>query len=704
MSYVWKPTQEVIEQANVTRLMRKLGYVVAANKPEKVAEEARSFVRRTQKNTEWFWQEALADLGIEWTKPYSKVLDKSKGNAWADWFVGGETNIALNCVDRWVRASDSVSRASEKHGVAPKGPKHDARSTTHDSTALISETEDGHVRSFTFAQLNENVCRVANALKECGIRRGDTVACYMPMVAEVVFAMLATQKIGAIFIPIFSGYAPPAVRERLEDAQVKVLFTADGSMRRGQPFSIKEAADQAVAGLACVERVIVYERLRGQKSEVRGQKKDNSEFRTQNSELPACPMTPKRDLFWSDIVGKQKPVCATESMPALAPALMIYTSGTTGKPKGTVHTHAGCLAQMSKELGYNFDVKTGDVFWWFSDIGWMMGPWEIIGCFAHGVTLVVFEGAPNFPNPDRVWDMVERHKVTHLGISPTAVRMLIRSGNEWADKHAMPTLRVLGSTGEPWDPESYMWYFEHVGKKRCPVINISGGTDIVGCFLAPLPIMPLKAASLQSPGLGMDIDVFNEDGKPVIDEVGYLVCKQPAPSMTRSLWKNDAKYLETYWSKFPEIWNHGDWAKIDKEGDWFLFGRADDTLKIAGRRVGPGEIEAALIAHEAVSEAAAIGVPDELKGQDVVCFVVLHKAKGFKESEDLRKQLIQQVVNALGKVDRPKNVLFVDDLPKTRSAKILRRLIQKRFLGETNLGDLSSVANPDALEAVAKAR
>lgn len=688
--YIWKPTSEIIEKANVTRLMRKLGYVVAADKPEKVADEARSFIKRTQKHTEWFWQEALQDLGIEWTKPYSKILDKSKGNAWADWFIGGETNIALNCVDKWIRDSSSEVRDSKT--------KLETRSSNlGSSTALISETEDGQVRSFTFAQLNENVCRVANALKECGVKRGDTVACYMPMVAEVVFAMLATQKIGAIFIPIFSGYAPPAVRERLEDAQVKVLFTADGSMRRGQPFSIKEAADAAVAGLACVERVIVYERLRGQKSEVRAQKKDNSE-------LPPCPMTPKHDLWWSDIVGSQKPVCATESMPALAPALMIYTSGTTGKPKGTVHTHAGCLAQMSKELGYNFDVKAGDVFWWFSDIGWMMGPWEIIGCFAHGVTLVVFEGAPNFPNPDRVWDMVERHKVTHLGISPTAVRMLIRSGNEWADKHAMPTLRVLGSTGEPWDPESYMWYFEHVGKKRCPVINISGGTDIVGCFLAPLIIMPLKAASLQSPGLGMDIDVLNEDGKPVLDEVGYLVCKQPAPSMTRSLWKNDAKYLETYWSKFPEIWNHGDWAKVDKEGDWFLFGRADDTLKIAGRRVGPGEIEAALIAHEAVSEAAAIGVPDELKGQDVVCFVVLHKARGYKETEDLRKQLIQQVVNALGKVDRPKNVMFVDDLPKTRSAKILRRLIQKRFLGETNLGDLSSVANPDALEAVAKAR
>ncbi|CAG0991156.1 acetyl-CoA synthetase [Planctomycetaceae bacterium] len=701
MSYVWKPTREIIENANVTRLMRKLGYVVAADKPEKVAEEARSFVKRSQKHIEWFWQEALQDLGIEWTKPYSKILDKSKGNAWADWFVGGETNIALNCVDRWVRDSRSEVRDSK----TPTSPEP-RTSNLGAKPALISETEDGQVRSFTFAQLNENVCRVANALKECGIKRGDTVACYMPMVAEVVFAMLATQKIGAIFIPIFSGYAPPAVRERLEDAQVKVLFTADGSMRRGQPFSIKEAADAAVAGLACVERVIVYERLRvsGARYQVSGKASTDTRNPIPDTSLPSCPMTAGRDVWWSEIVGKQKPVCATESMPALAPALMIYTSGTTGKPKGTVHTHAGCLAQMSKELGYNFDVKRGDVFWWFSDIGWMMGPWEIIGCFAHGVTLVVFEGAPNFPNPDRVWDMVERHKVTHLGISPTAVRMLIRAGDEWAIKHAMPTLRVLGSTGEPWDPESYMWYFEHVGKKRCPVINISGGTDIVGCFLAPLPIMPIKAASLQSPGLGMDIDVFNEDGKPVIDEVGYLVCKQPAPSMTRSLWKNDAKYLETYWSKFPEIWNHGDWAKVDKEGDWFLFGRADDTLKIAGRRVGPGEIEAALIAHEAVSEAAAIGVPDELKGQDVVCFVVLHKAKGFKETEDLRKQLIQQVVNALGKVDRPKNVLFVDDLPKTRSAKILRRLIQKRFLGETNLGDLSSVANPDALEAVAKAR
>ncbi|MCC6465505.1 MAG: AMP-binding protein [Planctomycetes bacterium] len=671
--YVWTPDAGRIANANVARLMRRYNHPVTPDNLAATHDAARAFVRETQRDVARFWHEALADLGMQWFKPYSRVLDTSRGNAWADWFVAGETNIALNCVDRHAKGA-AASRV-----------------------ALVGETEDGITRRFTFTQVHEQVGRVANALKACGVQRGDAVACYMPMVAEVVFAMLATQKIGAIFIPIFSGYAAPAVRERLEDAGVKVLFTADGSMRRGQPFSIKESADEAVKGLACVQRVIVLERL----------------ALSANAALP-CPMTPGRDLWWSEIVDRQSPECATESMPALAPALMIYTSGTTGKPKGTVHTHAGCLAQMGKELGYNFDVKAGDVFWWFSDIGWMMGPWEIIGCFFHGVTLVVFEGAPNYPNPDRVWEMVERHGVTHLGISPTAVRMLMRSGHEWADKHPMPSLQVLGSTGEPWDPESYQWYFEHVGKKRCPVINISGGTDIVGCFLAPLPIMPLKACSLQSPGLGMDIDVFNEDGKAVTDEVGYLVCKQPAPSMTRSLWKNDAKYLETYWSKFANIWNHGDWAKVDKDGQWFLFGRADDTLKIAGRRVGPGEIESALMAHPAVSEAAAIGVPDELKGQDVLCFVVLHRARGFRESEALRKELIQQVVNALGKVDRPKNVLFVDDLPKTRSAKILRRLIQKKYLGvlaaaagkpaDSNMGDLSSVANPDALEAVARAR
>ena len=653
----WSPTPEWIERANVTALMRSLGHEVPSDDPVETARRVRAFVASTQSDPSGFWEACVRDLGIEWSRPYDTVLDASHGNEWAEWFVGGETNITQNCVNRHA-----------------DGPRADKR-------ALVAETEDGQVRTFTFAEVAERTHQVAAALRALGVGKGDTVACYLPMVAEVVFAMLGTMQVGATFIPIFSGYAPPAVRERLEDADVKVLFTADGSMRRGKPFSIKESADEAMTGLPALEHAIVLRRVGGD---------------------VAVPWTEGRDLWWHDVVEGATPDPRVTAMGAMDPALMIYTSGTTGKPKGTVHSHAGCLAQMGKELKYNFDVRPGDTFWWFSDIGWMMGPWEIIGCLTNGVCFVVFEGAPNHPEPDRVWDMVERHGVTHLGISPTAIRLLMRSGPEWADKHPMETLRILGSTGEPWDPESYRWYADHVGKGRCPVINISGGTDIVGCFLAPLPVMPIPEISLQSPGLGMDIDVFDEEGNSVVGEVGYLVCKQPAPSMTRGLWKNREKYLETYWSKFPGVWNHGDWAMVDEDGDWFLFGRADDTLKIAGRRVGPGEIEAALIDHAAVSEAAAIGVPDELKGTELVCFVVLHPQA--TESEELREALVGQVVAALGKVDRPKAVYFVDDLPKTRSAKIVRRLIQKKFLGEAEIGDLTSVANPEALEAIAKAR
>jgi acetyl-CoA synthetase len=657
LPYIWTPDAAVIEQANVTRLMRGLGFDVDAAHPDQVRAQGRAFVRWTQDDPARFWDAALRDMEMAWYQPYHTTLDASRGNAWANWFIGGETNIALNCVDR--------QAASARTG----------------DLALVAETEDGRVRRFTWAELAARVNQVANALRACGVDAGSTVACYMPMVAEVVFAMLATQKIGAIFIPIFSGYAPAALRERLEDAGVQVLFTADGSTRRGQPFSLKTQADQAVDGLPRLQHLIVYRRM-GRGVE--------------------CPMREGRDLWWHEHVDTQSPACETLPVPGMTPALILYTSGTTGKPKGTVHSHAGCLAQMGKELLYNFDVRPGDRFWWFSDIGWMMGPWEIIGCLMHGVTLVIFEGAPNYPEPDRLWRGIERHEATHLGISPTAIRMLMRSGDRWVDAHDMTSLRLLGSTGEPWDPESYAWYFHKVGKGRLPIINISGGTDIVGCFMAPLPIMPLKACTLQSPGLGMAIDVFDEQGRSLVDEVGYLVCTKPAPSMTRSLWNNDEQYLETYWSRFPEVWNHGDWAKVDRDGDWFLFGRADDTMKIAGRRVGPGEIESALIDHTAVSEAAAIGVPDELKGTEVVCFVVLHP--GVAESEALRQELVEAVVQALGKVDRPKAVRFVDDLPKTRSAKVLRRLIQKTHLGDPSVGDLSSVANPEALRAIAEAR
>jgi acetyl-CoA synthetase len=656
MDDIWRPQAEWIERAHVTQLMRSVGVTLDPSDGADVARKVRAFLRRSAEDIEWFWDAALRDMGIAWDSPYHTLLDLSRGPAYADWFLGGRTNIVKNCVDRHA--------ASELAGKA----------------ALIAETEDGQVRRWSYAELERDVARIASALLRAGVGEGDRVASYMPMIGEVAIAMLATQKIGAVFVPIFAGYAPPAVRERLDDGEVAVVFTTDGAMRRGRAFPLKAELDRALEGLACVRQVIVHRRT--------GE---------------ACPMRDGRDAYWDDVLAASSgELPATRALPALAPALMLFTSGTTGKPKGTVHTHAGCLATMGKELRYNFDLRPEDVFFWFTDIGWMMGPWELIGCFQYGATVVMLEGAPDYPGPDRVWRTVERHGVTTLGISPTAVRMLMRAGDAVVDAHAMPSLRMLGSTGEPWDPESYLWFFEKVGKGRCPVINISGGTDIAGCFLAPLPVLPLRAATLQSAGLGMAVDVFDDTGKSLVGEVGYLVCKKPAPSMTRSLWKNDAKYLETYWSKFPNVWNHGDWAMIDGDGYWYLFGRADDTLKIAGRRVGPGEIEAALIEHPAVSEAAAVGVPDPIKGSDVVCFVVLHS--GNQESEALRAALVSCVVDALGKVDRPKAVYFVDDLPKTRSAKILRRLVQLRHLGKTDLGDLSSVANPEALEAIARAR
>ena len=630
MKPIWSPSSDVIERSQLARWMEVLGRPLDPQQPEVTVSQ---LIEWSHNEPEAFWDALMKDLGVVWSTPYEQVLDLSKGPEWADWFVGGRTNLALNCVDL----------------PATENP---------DRLALIGEEEDGTVRRWTFAEVADEVDRWAAALRHRGIQPGDRVGCLMPMVAEVAIAMLATMKVGAVFIPIFSGYAAPSVRERLEDAGAKCLFTADLGYRRGTAFDLKSHADEAVEGLENLETVFVLQRGDGSAS-----------------------MQSGRDLWWHQIPESDEGDTSTQMMGALDPCLMIYTSGTTGKPKGTIHTHAGCMAQMGKELRFNFDVgRDDDLFWWFTDIGWMMGPWEIIGCWLNRTPFLVCEGAPDYPGPDRLWEMVDRHKVSHLGISPTAIRLLMRSGLDPLKDKDLTSLRILGSTGEPWDPESYRWFHENVGRSRLPIINISGGTDIVGCFLAPLPVLPITETSLQSPGLGMNIDVFNDAGESVEEEVGYLVCKSPAPSMTRSLWKADEKYIETYWSRFPGVWNHGDWARRDGDGQWYLFGRADDTLNIAGRRVGPGEVESALIDHDAVSEAAAIGVPDDLKGTELVCFVVLHS--GQEETDDLRNQLKAQVVEALGKVDRPRSIYFVDDLPKTRSAKIVRRLIRARHLGE----------------------
>ena len=641
---VFRPSQEMVDKANITRFMRKHGIATYDE-----------LIERTSRENEWFWDVVTKDLGIEWFRPYRQVRDTSAGIPWTKWYVGGRINIVHNCLDRHA-----------KGGLRGK-------------SALVWEGEEGAKRLFTFEQLYREVNRAANALRELGVGKGDTVGIYMPMVPETVITMLACFKVGAIAIPIFSGYAPPAVAQRLNDAKAKVLFTADGSVRRGKSVRIKPNADEAVSTVQSIEHVVVVRRTGEQVAWTEG-----------------------RDVWWHDLVPHQRSVARTLHMESEDVALIIYTSGTTGMPKGTVHTHAGTLVQVTKEVGYFFDMKPTDVFFWLSDIGWMMGPWMIIGGLFHGATVLIYEGAPNHPGPDRLWDMVERHGITVFGISPTAIRMLMTSGTGPVQAHDLKSLRILGSTGEPWDPDSWTWFFENIGGKRCPVINISGGTDIVGCFLAPLPICDLKPCTLRGPGLGMVIDVWDEAGHPLRGEVGYLVATQPAPSMTRGLWGAPERYIEAYWSRWKDVWDHGDWALIDKDGFWFLRGRADDTIKVAGRRIGPAEIESALMDTGHVTEAAAIGVPHAVKGEGIVAFVVL-KA-GVEPSEQLRDALKDAVAAHLGKVDRPEDVRFVRELPKTRSAKIVRRVIKKRYLGDTNLGDLSSVENPDAIEEIARSR
>lgn len=640
---VWTPSKEFIENSNVKRFMDKHGITTYDG-----------LIERSTRDIEWFWDAALKDLNIEWFKPYDKVLDISEGIAWAKWFIGGKLNIVYNCLDRH------------------------AKSANGNRIACIWEGEDGAIRKLTYLELYKEVNKVANALKNLGIEKGDAVGIYMPMVLEIVIAFYAILKLGAICIPIFSGFGASALASRLNDAGAKVLFTADATQRRGRNIEIKKEADAAVEMVLSIKNVIVYKRL--------------------GIEIP---WKEGKDIWWHELVANQFDECATEHMDSEDISLLIYTSGTSGRPKGSVHTHAGALVQMTKELAYYFDVKPEDIFFWLTDIGWMMGPWMIIGVHNFAGTIFIFEGAPNYPNPDRLWEMIDNHKITIFGISPTAIRMLMKSGEEWVRKHDLRSLRILGSTGEPWDPESWLWFFKNIGHEKLPIINISGGTEIVGCFLSPLPITALKPCTLRGPGLGMDIDVFDDDGKPLRGKMGHLVAKKPAPSMTKGFWKDNARYIETYWSRWPNIWYHGDWASVDEDGFWFLHGRSDDTIKVSGRRTGPAEIESALMEHSAVSEAAAIGVPHETKGEGIVCFVVLKPS--YKPSEPLREELKAHVVKIMGKTLRPEDVKFVNDLPKTRSAKIVRRVIKAKYLGEKNLGDTSSIENPDAIEGIGRA-
>ncbi|MFN2594105.1 MAG: AMP-binding protein [Actinomycetota bacterium] len=638
--FVWEPTPEHIDNANVTRLMRRVGI-----------DDYFELVRWSTEDVGRYWNEVVADLGIDFFEPYQQILDDSRGPQWPRWFVGGRINLAYNCVDR-----------------------HAADAEAADRVAILWEGEDGDVRQLTYGDLATEVARVSAGLSALGIGQGDAVGVYMPMVPEAAIAAYACARIGAIYLPIFSGFGAPAIATRLNDASVKVLITADAFWRRGQKVGMKEVADQAVRESPSVEHVVVFRRF-------------------PEDDVTAGP----KDVEWSgfEAANDEGPV----PLDPEAPFMIAYTSGTTGKPKGSVHVHGGFLVKIASEVAYQFDVKPDDVLYWVTDMGWIMGPLEIVGTHAAGATVFMYEGAPNHPGADRLWDMCARHEISILGVSPTLIRALMASGDEMVTEHDLSRLRIIGSTGEPWNPEPYRWLSDVVGGGRVPIINVSGGTEVGACFLGPAPVIPTKSCSLGTPALGMAMDVFDAEGHPVRGEVGELVCTKPWPAQTRGFWGNDQRYLDTYWSRWPDVWLHGDWASVDEDGYWFLHGRSDDTLNIAGKRIGPAEFESAAVDHPAVIECAAIGVPDEIKGTAVWCFCILKP--DAVPSDELAAAVKATISGELGKAFAPSQIRFVEELPKTRSAKILRRAVRATVLGE-DPGDMSSLENPSALEAIKK--
>ncbi|MDR7418863.1 MAG: AMP-binding protein [Armatimonadota bacterium] len=620
---------------------------------------------RSIEDPAWFWGAVVDDLGLQWVQPYTQVLDLSRGLPWPRWFVGGRTNLTVNALDRHLAAG---------HG---------------DHLAVIHEGEDGAIRTLSYAELHREVEHFASALRRLGLKPGDIAGVFLPMTPETVIATLALSRIGAIYVPIFSGFAAPAVASRLADCRARLLITADGFYRRGHLVAMKPVADEAAAQAPSVERIIVVRRTGA-----------------------PVPWTAGRDLWWHEIApgagdaGAPDDAGADGSAAVMDPEdpfMIIYTSGTTGRPKGTVHVHMGFPLKGTMDLAYCFDVRPDDRVLWYTDIGWMMGPWLIMGTLWLGATMVLYDGVPDHPGPDRLWALIARHRVTVLGISPTAIRALMRHGDDPPRRHDLTSLRILGSTGEPWNPEPWAWYFERIGGGRCPIMNYSGGTEISGGILCCDLLHPQAPTAFSGPIPGIAADVYDEHGRSIrgTGAVGELVITQPWPGMTRGFWQDPQRYLDTYWSRWPNVWVHGDWVRADPDGFWYILGRSDDTLNVAGKRIGPAEVESALTTHPAVSESAAIGVPHDLKGEVIVCFAVLRP--GYEPSAALRDELLRVAARHLGKALAPDDIRFVRDLPKTRNAKVMRRVIRAVALG-LDPGDISSLENPQASTEIPRIR
>jgi acetyl-CoA synthetase len=642
---VWRPSPEYVNRSHLKRFMDQ----------HRLA-SFDDLLRRSTTDVPWFTDALLKYLDIQFQQPYREVVDLSRGIAWPRWCVGGQLNIGYNCVDKYYRDPRLARRP-----------------------AVIWEGEEGpqSARTLTYADLYIEVNQCANALRSLGLGKGDAIGLFMPMTPEIIVALLATVKIGGIVLPLFSGYGVSAIISRLMDGEAKALFTADGAFRRGQVVPMKPLADAAAAEIPSLREMIVLKRAGNPVSMAAG-----------------------RDHWWHEIMPPQSQFAEAEPTDAEDPLMIIYTSGTTGRPKGAVHTHCGFPVKAAQDMAFGTDVQSGDVIYWITDMGWMMGPWLVFGSLLLGATMFIYDGAPDHPGPDRLWAMVERHRLTQLGISPTLVRTLIKFGDEPVKKHDLASLRLFASTGEPWNPDPWRWLFNTVGNGQLPIINYSGGTEISGGIVMGNPILPLKPCAFSAPCPGIAADVVDENGNSVRNQVGELVIRKPWIGMTRGFWKDPQRYEETYWSRFPNVWVHGDWAAVDQDGLWYILGRSDDTIKVAGKRLGPAEVESVLVAHPAVVEAAAIGVPDEVKGSEVVCFCVLRP--GHAPTDELREALKAKVADDLGKPLKPREIKFVKDLPKTRNAKVMRRIIRSAYLGQA-LGDTSALENPAAVEEIKQA-
>ncbi|MFQ5589067.1 MAG: acetate--CoA ligase [Nitrospiria bacterium] len=598
--------------------------------------------KKAKKDPEGFWGD-LARSELHWFKPWKKVLDWKP--PFAKWFVGGTTNVAYNCLDRHL-----------------EGPRKN-------KAAIIWEGEPGDSRILTYQDLHREVSKFANVLKNKGVKKGDRVAIYMPMIPELAIAMLACARIGATHSIIFGGFSASALRDRINDAEAKLVVTADGGHRKGGVITLKDKVDEAVKDAPSVETMIVVKRT--------------------NTEVT---MKAGRDCWWHEEMKEASAVCKAAALNAEHPLFILYTSGTTGKPKGVVHTTGGYLLGATVTSKWIFDLKEEDTYWCTADIGWVTGHSYIIyGILSNGATTLMYEGVPTYPEPDRFWEIVEKYRVNIFYTAPTAVRALSKLGKKWPKKHDLSSLRLLGTVGEPINPEAWMWYHSVIGGGRCPIVDTWWQTETGAIMITPLPgAIPAKPGSATLPFPGISAEVVNKEGKKVPPNVGgYLVVRRPWPSMLRTVWRNPKRYKETYWSDIPGVYFSGDGARRDKDGYFWIMGRVDDVMNISGHRLGTMEVESALVSHAAVAESAVVGAPDEVKGTSICAFVTLEL--GQTPGEELKKKLKAHVAKEIGAIARPDQIRFTDNLPKTRSGKIMRRLLRDIAAGVESVGDTSTL-------------